>query len=76
MLAIVEGAKQSGPVQIAAELARGWRIAPAAPGGPGSRVRGRYEVLSVRRGLLRLGLGIETGAGTLVLTGESRLVIR
>ncbi|MCR9088158.1 MAG: hypothetical protein NXH97_15590 [Rhodobacteraceae bacterium] len=75
LLALVEGAKQSGPVQIAAELLRGWRVSPEAPVRAGTRVRGRYEVVGLRRGLLTLALRIETDAGATAVTAEARLVL-
>lgn len=76
VLSLVEGAKQSGPVQIATELLRGWRIGPEASVRAGTRVRGRYEVTALRRGLLTLALSVETEAGDTALTGEARLVLR
>lgn len=75
VLSLVEGAKQSGPVQITAELLRGWRLNPETPVQPGARVRGRYEVTALRRRLLTLGLRIETEDGATALTGEARLVL-
>lgn len=75
LLSLVEGAKQSGPVQIAAELVRGWSLAAESPVQAGARIQGRYEVTALRRGLLTLALRIETDAGATALTGEARLVM-
>lgn len=75
VLSLVEGAKQSGPVQITAELLRGWRVDPETPVQPGAQVRGRYEVTALRRRLLTLGLRIETEDGATALTGEAQLVL-
>ncbi|MCV6596508.1 MAG: hypothetical protein OIF40_05415 [Mangrovicoccus sp.] len=79
ILSMVEGAKQSGPVQIQGRLIRRWEITSCAPGTLGQPLRGRYEITATREaganGLVQLGLDITERSGTMLLRGAAQLLM-
>lgn len=80
ILSLVEGLKQSGPVQITAQASLGWRIDCADPARVGDRLSARFTVTGLRRAgpdraILRLAMQAHVAPDRLILTGETRLLM-